>query len=56
MAWECCYNQNLEDLFIQRWNAELSISSKGVIYHTFKTQFCYNDYLNVIENYENLFV
>lgn len=42
---ESIINQNLKDQFIKKWNSELYLSSKGVIYRILKTYFCCEDYL-----------
>lgn len=48
-------NQILKTSLLKKWNSELYISSKDVIYRIFKPHFCCEDYL-LSQKIRNLFV
>ena len=43
-----CIKNILKDQFIQRWNQQLSNSSKGLNYSLYKTEFSFEEYLNIL--------
>ena len=46
---KCVIKQRLEDQFLQNWNSLLQNSPKAINYKTFKTEFKYEEYLNILE-------
>jgi hypothetical protein len=46
---KCVIKQRLEDHFLQNWNSLVKNSPKAVNYKTFKTEFKYEEYLNILE-------
>ena len=43
-----CIKNILKDQFIQRWNQQLSNSSKGLNYSLYKSEFSFEEYLNIL--------
>ena len=46
---KCVIKQRLEDQFLQNWNSLVQNSPKAINYKTFKTEFKYEEYLNILE-------
>jgi hypothetical protein len=46
---KCVIKRRLEDQFLQNWNSLVHISPKAINYKTFKTEFKYEEYLNILE-------
>ena len=46
---KCVIKERLEDQFLQNWNSLLQSASKAINYKTFKTEFKYEEYLNILE-------
>jgi hypothetical protein len=46
---KCVIKQRLEDQFLQNWNSLVQYSPKAINYKTFKTEFEYEEYLNILE-------
>ena len=46
---KCVIKQRLEDQFLQNWNSLVQNPHKAVNHITFKTEFKYEEYLNILE-------
>ena len=46
---KCVIKQRLEDRFLQNWNSLVQNSPKAINYKTIKTEFKYEEYLNILE-------
>ena len=46
---KCVIKQRLEDQFLQNWNSLVQNSPKAINYKTIKTEFKYEEYLNILE-------
>ena len=46
---KCVIKQRLEDQSLQNWNSLAHNSPKAINYKTFKTEFIYEEYLNILE-------
>ena len=46
---KCVIKQRLEDQFLQNWNSLVQNSPKAINYKTFKTEFKYEKYVNILE-------
>ena len=46
---KCVIKQRLENQFLQNWNSLIQNSPKAINYKTIKTEFKYEEYLNILE-------
>ena len=52
---KCVIKQRLGDQFLQNWNSLVQNSPKAINYKTFKTEFKYEEYLNILEIKDAIF-